>query len=81
MGQLTSTPFQQALDMVERLSPADQAALIELIRQRLLEQRRAEIAANAAATLEAVREGKASYGSLDDLRRSLAAEDIIPAEE
>ena len=48
--------------------------MIELIRNRLIEYRRAEIARNAANTLQAVREGRARYGSVDDLRRDLASE-------
>ena len=66
-----STPFQQALDAVEKLPAGDQATLVEIIRRRLIEQRRAEIARNAQATLQAFREGRASYGTVDDLRRDL----------
>ena len=66
-----ATPFQHALDVVERLPPSDQEALIEVIRRRLIEQRRLEIAANAEATYRAIREGRARYGSVDDLRRDL----------
>jgi hypothetical protein len=40
-----------------------------------LEQRRGEIAANAQATLQAFREGRARYGTLDDLRRDLVEEE------
>ena len=43
----------------------------EITYQRLVEQRRAEIADNAEATLRAFREGRACYGSIDDLRRDL----------
>ena len=74
MGAITSTPFQQALDFIERLPVSDQEALLEIVRQRLLEQRRREIAANAQATLQAFSEGRASYGTLDDLRRDLVEE-------
>ena len=66
-----STPFQEALEYVERLPVDDQEALVEIVRHRLVEQRRREIAANAQATLRAFREGRASYGTVDDLRREL----------
>ncbi len=66
-----TTPFQQALDIIEQLPPEDQTSLIEIVQQRLTEQRRAEIARNARATLQAFREGRARYGTLEDLRRDL----------
>ena len=69
-----TTPFKQALEFVEQLPEADQEALIEVLRLRLVEQRRREIAENAQATLQAFREGRASYGTVDDLRRELAGE-------
>lgn len=68
------TPFQQALEFIEQLSSVDQETLIEIVRQRLVEQRRREIAANAQATLQSFREGHASYGTFDDLRRELTGE-------
>lgn len=48
-------------------------ALIEVIRLRPLEQRRSEIAANAESTRQALREGNAKYGDVNDLRRDLIA--------
>ncbi len=66
-----TTPFQQALDFIEQMPVSDQEALIEVVRQRLVEQRRREIAANAQATLQAFREGRARYGTPDDLRQEL----------
>jgi len=62
MEQAKTSLFQQALDVVDKLSPEDQESLVELIRRRLIERHRAEIARNAAATLQAVREGRARYG-------------------
>jgi len=71
MSQMTISSFQQAIDVVEAMPPEDQEALIELIRRRLIERRRADIAHNATETLRAVREGRAQYGSVEDLRRDL----------
>jgi len=60
-----TTPFQQALDMVEQLPAEDQENLIEIVQQRLLiEQRRVEIARNARITIQAFREGRARYGTV-----------------
>jgi len=71
MRQMTVPSFQQAIDVVEAMQPEDQEALIELIRRRLIERRRADIARNATETLRAVREGRAQYGGVEDLRRDL----------
>jgi hypothetical protein len=70
-SSVLTTPFEQALEMTEQLSPQDQENLIEIVQRRLIEQRRAEIARNAGATLRAFREGHARYGTVDDLRRDL----------
>ena len=74
MGQTPISSLQEALEIVESLSPDDQETLIELIRHRLTEQRREEIAQNAAATLKAVGNGKAHFGSIKDLKGDLLAE-------
>jgi hypothetical protein len=66
--------LQEAIDAVESLPPDDQAALIDLIRHRLVERRRAEILQNAAETLQAVRDGRARYGSVEDLKYDLLGE-------
>jgi len=65
------TPFQDVLERIERLSISDQEALLEIVQKRLIELRRQEIAENARATIQAFREGRASYGTVDDLRREL----------
>jgi hypothetical protein len=74
MGQVMASRFQQAIDVVESLPPEDQETLIELIRHRLVERRREDVARNAAETLQAVREGRARYGSVEDLQRDLLGE-------
>jgi hypothetical protein len=73
MEAAVNTPFERALDAIDQLSPADQEAVIEIVRQRQIARRRSEIAANAKDTLQAFREGRASYGTIDDLRRDLLA--------
>ena len=74
MGQTRTAPFQEALDMVEGLPPEDREVLIDLIQRRLVEQRRMEIARNAEETLQAVRQGCARRGSLEELKRDLLPE-------
>lgn len=66
-----SSYFQDVIETVEKLSPDDQMLLVEIIRQRLSEQRRAETARNAQVTLKAVREKRAHFGGVEDLRHDL----------
>ena len=74
MEKMQVSQLQQALDAVESLPPDDQETLIDLVRHRLIERRRAEIARNAEDTLQAVRDGLAEYGSVEDLKRDLLGE-------
>ena len=59
--------FQEIIDQVESLSIEDQDQLFELIRKRRIENRRAEILANAQEVMEAFKNGTAKRGSVDDL--------------
>jgi len=65
------SPIQKAIETVEALPREDQLTLIELVQRRLVEFRRAEIACNADETLKSVREGRARYGSVKDLKDEL----------
>ena len=70
-----TSQFQQAIEVVESLPPDEQMLLIDIIRQRLIEQRRIEIASSAERTLRAVREGRAKFGTFEDLKRDLEIEE------
>ena len=74
MGERRPTPIQQALDEIEKLDAEDQELVIGIVRQRLIERRRAEIGRHARATLQAFREGRAGYGTVEELRRDLLEE-------
>ncbi|PMB52550.1 hypothetical protein CEN39_09225 [Fischerella thermalis CCMEE 5201] len=67
--------FQTLIEYVEALSTEEQDLLLELISKRRVEQRRQEIARNAAQTLEAIRTGTAKHGNLEDLRADLFSEE------
>jgi hypothetical protein len=71
MRRTGTSQLQRALDAVEKLPPDDQETLLDLVRRRLADRRRAEIAHNAEVTLQAVRDGHGQYGSVEDLRRDL----------
>ncbi len=74
MATEVPTPIQQVLEEIEKLGPQDQQVVIEIVRQRLVERRRAEIAQNARAAVQAFRDGRAQYGTVEDLRRDLTGE-------
>ena len=69
-----TSSLQQAIDTVEALPLEEQELLLALLERHIIERRRAEIANNAAATLQAVRNGTARSGSIADLKRDLLAE-------
>lgn len=65
------TPFQKAIEAVESFPIDDREELIELLKFRLAEYRRDEIAANAREAVSAVREKRAKFGSIEDLKKDL----------
>lgn len=69
-----SVLFHELVEYVDELSTDDQEMLFDLIRERRIEKRRAEIAENAAQTLAAVRAGTAKSGSVEDLKADLLRE-------
>ncbi|MBW1748663.1 MAG: hypothetical protein JRF45_10220 [Deltaproteobacteria bacterium] len=66
-----NTPFQKAIDAVESLPFDDREELLEILRMRIAEHRRDEIAGNAKETLQAVREKRAKFGTVEDLKKDL----------
>jgi predicted AAA+ superfamily ATPase len=68
------TPFQKALDAVESLPLDAREEIMEILKKRLAEDRREEIAANAREALQSVREKQAKYGTVKDLRADLTEE-------
>ena len=67
--------LQTVIEYVEALSTEEQDLLLELIYKRRVEQRRKEIASNAAQTLEAIRTGTAKRGTLANLRADLLSDE------
>jgi hypothetical protein len=65
----TTSSFQEAIETIERLPPDDQALLIEIIRQRLIDQRRAELAAEITEARAAYQRGEVHRGSVADLMK------------
>jgi acyl-CoA reductase-like NAD-dependent aldehyde dehydrogenase len=76
MDAHVTSQFQKAIFAVESLPLDDREDLLDILRRRLAENRREQIAANARETRKAVRAGKASFGTLDDLKRELRSSDV-----
>jgi hypothetical protein len=67
-----SSGFQQAIDAVEQLAPEEQAMLIEIVRQHLIEERRTEIAAEIGVSRTAFERGDVNRGTADELIKELS---------
>ena len=72
MRERISSPFQTVLETVEGLTPQEQEMLVEIVRRRLVEQRRAELAEEVAAAREAYQSDDVRRGTVDDLMAELA---------
>ena len=68
--------LQEIIDQVQSLSIEEQDQLFELIRKRRIENRRAEILANAQEVMEAFKNGTAKRGSVDDLIADLLGDNF-----
>jgi hypothetical protein len=68
-----SSRFQEVIEAVETLPPDDQELLIEIVRRRLIGQRRAELAAEIAEARRAYQRGEVRRGSVADLMEESVA--------
>lgn len=62
-----TSAFQQAIETVEALSLEDQAVLVDIIQQRLKQQRREELLQRVAETEQDYAAGNIRRGSVADL--------------
>lgn len=76
MATHSHSSFQAAIDAVEALPFEDREYLLEVLRARMAEDRREQIASNAAETLTAVREKRARLGDLEDLKKDLLDDNV-----
>jgi len=63
--------FQEMIESIEMLTIEDQDSLFELIRKRRVENRRAEIVANAQEVFKSVEMGTAKRGTFEELKAYL----------
>jgi hypothetical protein len=68
MGTVT---FKDALELVENLSDDERWSLIEIVRRRLVEERRGEIAKSVTESRKDLAQGNVRKGTVADLLREL----------
>ena len=66
--------FNNMLDIVSKLPVEEQWMLAEIIKKRIIEQRRKELANSVKESMEEYNRGQATTGSLDDLIKDLENE-------
>jgi len=67
----TTSQFQKVLEKIESLPVDDQTLLIQIIRQRVIQHRRMELAGEIAGARAAYERGDTHQGSVSDLMREL----------
>ena len=68
---IDTSVFQKAIEGVERLPVDDQLLLVEILKQRLIQHRRAELTTVIAEAREAYRTGNVRRGTPEDLFKEL----------
>ncbi|MGK7946262.1 MAG: hypothetical protein AB4058_17510 [Microcystaceae cyanobacterium] len=68
---IKTSAFQQAIETVEALSPEEQVMLVEIMQNRLQEQKRQELLENIAQSEQDYAEGNVDRGSVSDLMKTL----------
>jgi hypothetical protein len=64
--------FQEALDMVESLPEYQQEDLIDIVRRRLIEQKRDRLSDSIREAREEYARGEVRKGTVDDLLKELS---------
>ena len=65
------TTYASALEAVEQLSIDEQEDLVDTVRRRLIEKRRAEVISEVDASREEARSGKAKPASPEEIMRMI----------
>jgi len=71
MPKQYSATFQEALDTIESLPEYQQEDLIDIVRRRLIEQRRQSLAESINEAREEYARGEVNKGKVEDLMREL----------
>ena len=68
---MNTITLQYALDVLEKLPYDEQEMVIDIVKRRHIEQRRDEILINAGELKQAILNGTAHYGTIEDLKNDL----------
>lgn len=71
---MSTVTFREALELIESLSDEERLALVEIVKRRLIERRRDEIAESVREAREDYARGEVRKGTADDLLRDLHEE-------
>jgi hypothetical protein len=69
---VTTSLFDQAIETVESLSPEEQEMLVEIIHQRLIQQRRKELAKEIQTARESYQAGHVRHGNVSELMAEIS---------
>jgi len=64
--------FQKALEIIESLPEEQRESLMDIVKRRLIEERRDRLAQSIKKAREEYRRGEIKKGSVDDLMRELS---------
>jgi len=64
--------FQRALEIIESFSEEDRESLIQIVKNRLIEERRDRLAQSIKEARQEYEYGKIRHGSVDDLMRQIS---------
>ena len=73
VSETMSSDFQRVIECVETLPEEEQVLLIEIIRRRVSEHRRAEIVSEVAEARRAYETGNTQRGTVEDLLSELSS--------
>ena len=68
---MKTVTFDKALDVVESLPEEQRESLIDIVKSRLIEERRDKLARNIREAKRQLRQGKVRRGTVEDLMREL----------
>ncbi|MFH0992705.1 MAG: hypothetical protein V1799_22125 [bacterium] len=68
---MQTTLLNDTLEKIDKLSISEQEELLDIVKRRLIERRRREIARNAKALRKSFLNGTATLGSISQLREEL----------
>jgi hypothetical protein len=69
---MKAVTFNEALEIIESLPEEQREDLLEVVKKRLIEERRGKLAQNIAEARDEYARGEGKRGSVDDLLRELS---------